>query len=118
MRRLQNGLSVDPPIAGDERRAIKRYQQTRDASLPWLLLSERRQPMPRPSGHSIISAAARRATLGAVHPHRLRHTCGFYLAHQGYDLRLIQDYLGQRDPRHTVHYTRVAGVRGEGLWET
>ena len=37
---------------------------------------------------------------------------------QGYDLWLIQDYLGHRDPKHTVHYTRVAGVRFEGLWES
>ena len=28
----------------------------------------------------------------------------------------IQDYLGHRDPRHTVHYTRTAGRRFEGLW--
>jgi integrase len=27
----------------------------------------------------------------------LRHSCGFYLANRGYDLRLIQDYLGHRD---------------------
>jgi hypothetical protein len=46
----------------------------------------------------------------------LRHACGFYLANQGYDLRLLQDYLGHRDPKHTVHYTRVAGVRFAGLW--
>ena len=32
--------------------------------------------------------------------------------------RLIQDYLGHRDPKHTVHYTRVAGVRFEGLWKS
>ena len=32
------------------------------------------------------------------------------------DLRLIQDYLGHREPRHTVHYTRTAGRRFEGLW--
>jgi integrase len=32
------------------------------------------------------------------------------------DLRLIQDYLGHRDPKHTVRYTRVAGYRFEGLW--
>jgi len=51
-----------------------------------------------------------------VHPHTLRHSCGFALANKGYDLRLIQDYLGHRDPRHTVHYTRTAGRRFEGLW--
>lgn len=32
------------------------------------------------------------------------------------DGRLIQDYLGHRDPKHTVRYTRVAGYRFEGLW--
>ena len=31
-------------------------------------------------------------------------------------LRLIQDYLDHRDPRHTVRYTRTAGRRFEGLW--
>ena len=29
----------------------------------------------------------------------------------------FQDYLGHRDPRHTVHYARVAGRRFEGLWK-
>ena len=32
------------------------------------------------------------------------------------DLRTMQDYLGHRDPKHTAHYTRVAGHRFEGLW--
>ena len=118
IRRLKNGLSVEHPITGDELRAIKRYLQTRDDVLPWLFLSERRQPMTRQSVNYLIRVAARRAKLDAVHPHMLRHTCGFYLANQGYDLRLIQDYLGHRDPKHTVRYTRVAGVRFEGLWET
>ncbi len=54
--------------------------------------------------------------LWMVVPHMLRHSCGFYLANQGDDLRLIQDYLGHRDPKHTALYTRVAAVRFEGLW--
>jgi type 1 fimbriae regulatory protein FimB len=29
---------------------------------------------------------------------------------------VIQDYVGHRDPRHTVHYTRDAGSRFEGIW--
>ena len=61
----------------------------------------------------LIAEAAARAGLPPVHPHMLRHSCGFSLANRGYDLRLIQDYLGHRDPKHTVHYTRVAaGLRG------
>lgn len=29
---------------------------------------------------------------------------------------LGSDLTGHRDPKHTVHYTRVAGIRFEGLW--
>ena len=90
IRRLKNGLSVEHPIAGDELRAIKRYLHTRHDALPWLFVSERGQPMTRQSLNYLIGVAARRAGLGALHPHMLRHSCGFYLANQGYDLRLIQ----------------------------
>jgi type 1 fimbriae regulatory protein FimB len=57
-----------------------------------------------------------KAKLGRVWPHMLRHSCGYYLADKGTDLRTMQDYLGHRDPKHTAHYTRVAGHRFEGLW--
>ena len=60
---------------------------------------------------------ARRAGLGDIHLHTLRHACGYYLANRGHDLRLIQDYLGHREPRHTAHYTRVAAHCFEGLWD-
>jgi site-specific recombinase XerD len=46
----------------------------------------------------------------------LQHCYGLSLANRGYDLRLIQDYLGHHDPKHTVHHTRVAAGRSEGLW--
>jgi type 1 fimbriae regulatory protein FimB len=116
VRRLKNGLAVEHPIAGDELRSLKRYLSTRTDALPWLFLSERQQPFTRQSVNYLTAMAAERAELAPVHPHMLRHSCGFYLANRGYDLRLIQDYLGHRDPKHTVHYTRVAGSRFEGLW--
>jgi type 1 fimbriae regulatory protein FimB len=114
--RLKSGLSVEQPIAGDELRAIRRHLVGRSDRLPWLFLSERGQPLTRQAAHYLVATAARRAGLGDVHPHTLRHACGYYLANRGHDLRLIQDYLGHREPRHTGHYTRVAGHRFEGLW--
>jgi len=116
VRRLKSGLAVEHPIAGDEIRALKRYLGIRIDVLPWLFLSERQQPLTRQSVNYLIAKAAGRAELPPVHPHMLRHSCGFYLANRGYDLRLIQDYLGHRDPKHTVHYTKIAGNRFEGLW--
>ena len=95
--------------------AIKRHLASRTDALPWLFLSERGQPLTRQSVNYLLAAAAARAGLPAVRPHMLRHSCGYYLANRGYDLRLIQDYLGHRDPKHTVHYTRTAASRFEGL---
>jgi type 1 fimbriae regulatory protein FimB len=51
-----------------------------------------------------------------VHPHMLRHACGFALADQGADTRLIQDYLGHRNIQHTVKYTATNPARFEKLW--
>lgn len=115
--RLKNSLSVEQPIAGDELRAIKRYMVSRDDKLPWLFVSERGQPLTRQAVNYLVARAGDDARLGHVHPHMLRHSCGYYLANSGYDMRLIQDYLGHRDPKHTAHYTRVASHRFEGLWK-
>jgi type 1 fimbriae regulatory protein FimB len=43
----------------------------------------------------------------------LRHTCGFALADQEADSRLIQDYLGHRN---TIIYTVTNPARFEKLW--
>ena len=94
VRRLKNGLSVEHPVPGDELHAIKRYLRKRKSKLPWLFLSERGQPLTRQAVSYLVNTAAERAGLESVHPHTLRHSCGFYLANQGYDLRLIQDYPG------------------------
>jgi site-specific recombinase XerD len=117
VRRLKNGLSVEQPIAGDELRALRRHIGGRNDNLPWLFVSERGGPLTRQAVSHLIAQAAERAGLPGIHPHMLRHSCGFSLANKGYDLRLIQDYLGHRDPKHTVHYTRVVGKRFEGMWD-
>ena len=117
VERLKNSLSVEHPIAGDELRAIKRYLATRTDKLPWLFISEREAPLTRQAVNYIVRVAGEEAKLGRVWPHMLRHSCGYYLADKGTDLRTMQDYLGHRDPKHTAHYSRVAGSRFEGLWK-
>ncbi|MGQ5837783.1 tyrosine-type recombinase/integrase, partial [Serratia sp. IR-2025] len=44
------------------------------------------------------------------------HACGFALADRGIDTRLIQDYLGHKNIRHTVRYTASNAERFEGVW--
>ena len=45
---------------------------------------------------------------GSIHPHMLRHACGFKLANDGHDTRALQHYLGHKHIQHTVRYTEMA----------
>jgi site-specific recombinase XerD len=114
--RLKGSLPTEHPIPGDELRAIRRYLATRDDRLPWLFVSERGAPLTRHAVNYLIAEAGKRASLGHVHPHMLRHSCGYSMADRGKDLRTMQDYLGHRDPAMTVRYTRVSARRFEGLF--
>ena len=65
----------------------------------------------------IIARAGRAAGLPfPVHPHMLRHACGYKLANDGHDTRAIQHYLGHRNIMHTVRYTELAADRFRGFW--
>jgi type 1 fimbriae regulatory protein FimB len=115
--RAAQGVAVHR-ASGRGRRAsrLKRYLAARQDSLPWLFVSEQGTQLTRQAVNYLIRQAGERAGLGKLHPHMLRHSCGFALANAGKDMRTIQDYLGHRDPRHTAHYTRTASHRFEGLW--
>ncbi len=116
VERLKGGLSTHHPINGDELRAIRRYLRIRNSHLPWLFITERGEPFTRQGGYYLVRSIGERANLGKIHPHMLRHACGYVLANKGHDLRTIQDYLGHRDPKHTAIYTRTAAKRFENLW--
>jgi type 1 fimbriae regulatory protein FimB len=115
--RRKGSLSTEHRLTGIELRAIKRYLRERTDKLPWLVVSERDTPLTERSVYRIVASAGKRAGLANVHPHQLRHSCGFYLANRGTEFRTIQDFLGHKDPKHTARYTRVASVRFDGLWD-
>jgi site-specific recombinase XerD len=51
-----------------------------------------------------------------LHPHMLRHACGYKLANDGVDTRSLQHYLGHRNIAHTVRYTELSPDRFKGFW--
>jgi type 1 fimbriae regulatory protein FimB len=118
--RLKDGLSTTHPLRGSEIRAIKAWLTDRASMKPEtdaLFISERRRPLSRKTAWLMIRDYGRRAGLPVeAHPHMLRHACGFALADQGADTRLIQDYLGHRNIQHTVRYTATNPARFERLW--
>jgi type 1 fimbriae regulatory protein FimE len=53
----------------------------------------------------------------SVHPHMLRHGCGFKLANDGKDTRAVQHYLGHKNIQHTVRYTELTPKRFNSFWK-
>ena len=73
--------------------------------------------MTRQSAWRIVAEAGNLAGLGLdVHPHMLKHSCGYFLANKGLDTRLIQDYMGHKQIQNTVRYTATNAKRFEELW--
>jgi type 1 fimbriae regulatory protein FimB len=80
-------------------------------------VSEQRKRLHRSTVNLLLITVSRAASLPLLaHPHMLRHACGFALADQGADTRLIQDYLGHRNIQHTVKCTATNPTRFEKLW--
>ncbi|HBW1064771.1 TPA: type 1 fimbria switch DNA invertase FimE [Klebsiella pneumoniae] len=123
VRRLKNGFSTIHPLRFDEREAIERWSLVRAGwkaadKTDALFISRRGTALSRQQAYRIIRSAGENAgTVTHTHPHMLRHACGYELAERGTDTRLIQDYLGHRNIRHTVRYTASNAARFAGIWE-
>ncbi|MDI3197823.1 tyrosine-type DNA invertase [Serratia ureilytica] len=121
VRRLKNGFSTTHPILPGEKAIIARWlsERTRwvNAALPWLFLSQKGNRLSRQQAYNLLKHYGSTAGISVpLHPHMLRHSCGFALANYGADTRLIQDYLGHRNIHHTVWYTASNAERFNDIW--
>lgn len=116
INRLKQGVSSTHPLRGPELRALRQVLREYPNS-PYLFVSERGAAMASATARGIIERAGVLAGLPfPVHPHMLRHACGFYLASKGHDTRAIQAYLGHKNIQHTVRYTELAPGRFKDFW--
>ena len=105
VRRVKQGTPSTHPILGDELRALRRLQREQEPKLPFVFTSERGSPFTTAGFARMIGRAGVEAKLGLkVHPHILRHACGYALANRGHDTRALQAYLGHKNIQHTVRY--------------
>jgi integrase len=106
--RRKSGLASVHPLTGTELRALRRL------------------PREQERGRYPISAVGFRRMMGRlgkaakmpfpIHPHMLRHACGFKLANDGQDTRALQHYLGHKNIQHTVRYTELSPERFKNFW--
>lgn len=117
INRLKHGTPSVHPLRGPELRALRRLQRDYEAS-PYVFSSERRGPLSADAIRKIMARAGIEAQLPfTVHPHMLRHACGYKLAQAGQDTRAIQHYLGHRNIQHTVRYTQLSSERFKNFWQ-
>ena len=116
VRRVKCGTPATHPLGGAELRALRRLQREQDTS-EFVFVSERGAPFSTAGFAKMVARAGIAAELPfKVHPHMLRHACGYALANAGHDTRSLQAYLGHRNIQSTVGYTELSSARFKDFW--
>jgi integrase len=111
IRRAKNGSPSVHPLQGDEIRALRRLQREQGPS-SHVFMTERDGPMTPKAFHALFGRIGARARMPfPIHPHMLRHGCGYALANAGHDTRALQAWLG-----HKPHGPTALRQNLELLW--
>ena len=109
VRRAKNGSPSVHPMQGDEIRALRRLQREQGPS-SHVFMTERDGPMTPKAFHALFGRIGERAKMPfPVHPHMLRHGCGYALANAGHDTRALQAWLGHKNIQHGALHRAGAG---------
>ncbi len=115
--RIKGGVPSTQPLRSQEIRALRKMRKT-NPHARFVFLSERGAPITPRTVQHIVRRAGEKARLDIrVHPHMLRHGCGYRLANRGIDTRSIQAYLGHRNIQNTTKYTELSPTRFNKFWE-
>jgi type 1 fimbriae regulatory protein FimB/type 1 fimbriae regulatory protein FimE len=119
--RKKNGTPSTHPLRGVDLRALRKLRremvEAGQGVFPYIFITERGGPMTTDNVRKMVQRAGEEARLSfPVHPHMLRHACGYKLANDGHDTRAIQHYLGHRNIQNTVRYTELAPGRFRDFW--
>jgi site-specific recombinase XerD len=72
------------------------------------LIADGHAPIDRRTVHRIVATTAKKAGVGTVHPHQLRHTLATQAINRGMLLEAIAALLGHRSMEMTLTYARIA----------
>jgi type 1 fimbriae regulatory protein FimB/type 1 fimbriae regulatory protein FimE len=119
--RVKNGRTSIHTVEPKERKAVK--DLAGDRRTGYVFLTERGTPL-TPSGIMKILARAGRQAIDKtgepvlnfpVHPHMLRHACGYFMNDKGFPIRHIQEWLGHKNIRHTERYAAMSPSAFKGI---
>ncbi|HEX7158534.1 MAG TPA: tyrosine-type recombinase/integrase [Edaphobacter sp.] len=114
IRRSKGGEASVHPLQGPTLRALRAIH----GSGPYVFVTESGAPVTTAWFLRMVQRTGVAAGLEfPVHPHMLRHACGFKLANEGHDTRSLAHYLGHRKLQSTARYTALAPGRFKGFWK-
>jgi len=116
VRRLKNGKPGVHPIDAEEIRLLRRLKRVQKPS-PWVFISTHGGPLTKSGFKKLIRGLGALAGLDfPIHPHMLRHACGYALTERDVHIRVVQDFMGHRDIASTAIYTALSPGRFKGLF--
>jgi len=103
VHRVKGSSESVHPLSGREMRALRRLKREQEPDSPFIFTSERGAPFSPAGARKMIARLGDAAGFDfPVHPHMLRHACGYQLANRGV--------------QHTVRYTELAPTRFKDFW--
>ena len=116
VRRCKGSRDSSHTLKHDEIAALRKLGPDRHG---YVFRSERQGPLSVRGFGVIVARAGAEAGLGfTAHPHMLRHACGHSLINADVPIRVVQDWLGHVNIRHTVDYSVLSPerFRRERIW--
>ena len=115
--RLKGSISTTHPLRSIELRALRRLKREQEPSRH-VWMTERGAPMTAGGFRQMLRRTGQQSGLGLlVHPHMLRHACGYKIANDSHDTRALQLYLGHKDIRHTARYSELSSAAFNDFWK-
>jgi integrase len=119
--RVKEGTPATHPLTGRELRALRRLQREQESKSPFVFVSEHGTPFSTRGFQAMVERAAEAAGFDMkIHPHMLRHSCGFKLANDGVDTRTKPVWrtgvLQMAFPPHLTRKRNQIGRQGNHCW--
>jgi integrase len=113
--RVKGSKTKEHPLFPDDIAILKKLKKVNPESCIWVFRSESRKGPGHVSESGFQKIVERAGELAGirypVHPHMLRHSCGYWLRKQRYDLLDIRDWLGHVSVKNTERYAEAGADR-------
>jgi type 1 fimbriae regulatory protein FimB/type 1 fimbriae regulatory protein FimE len=105
------------PLGGRALRWLRKLRRLQPVGARFVFVTRLGGPMTRNGFYKRLAKAAAKAGIEGVHPHLLRHACGFKLVNDGMDTLSLAAYLGHKQLSNTRRYTKMSSHRFDELWK-